>query len=274
MPIARLLFYLFTAGGVALAVGSWLHEPPPLWVALLSLFLYVGYVTGGVIFARFSMFADVVTAGPRNARGVALTFDDGPDPRSTPAILDMLDEAGAKATFFVIGRKAEKNPEIIKEISSRGHGLGLHSYNHERTYMFRSPWFVKRDLERCAALIDNLTGARPTLFRPPIGHVSPSIGKIARELELDIVGWSARGVDGWSGARPSEVAEKVKRRLRDGAIVLLHDASERGDFVPASLAALPAILAEADRLQLPIVRVDSWLEAGDEAEREAAHDLA
>lgn len=267
MPPARLLFYFLTAGGVALAVGSWLYEPPPLWLSLALLFSYVLYVTGGVVFARFSMFADVVTAGPKDARGAALTFDDGPDPATTPTILDALEEAGARATFFVIGQKAEAHPELLRDIAKRGHAIGLHSYRHERTYMFRSPWFVRRDLERCSDLVEELTGTRPRLFRPPIGHVSPSIGKVTRELGLVLVGWSARGVDGWSGAKPRVVADKVNRRLRDGAIVLLHDASERGDFTPASLEALPLILAEADRLQLPLVRVDDWLDEAPEAPR-------
>lgn len=274
MPIARLFFYVFTAGGVALAAGSWFLEPPPLWLSLLLLFLYLGYVTGGVVFSRFSMFGDVVTAGPRNARGVALTFDDGPHPRSTPQILDLLDTVGAKATFFVIGHKAEEHPDLVREIAARGHAIGIHSYAHERTYSFKSPWFVRRDLERCVTLLEGLTERRPTLFRPPIGHVSPSIAKVARELELDLVGWSIRGVDGWAGAEPAEVADRVKRRLRDGAIVLLHDAAERDDFVPASLEALPAILEEADRLQLPLVRLDGWLGVGAAAEHEAAHDAA
>src|SRR5262245_65290978 len=97
-------------------------------MACLALFAYVGLVTLGVVFSRFSMFADVITLGPRNARGVALTFDDGPDPRSTSAILDLLDEAGAKATFFVIGSKAEAHPELVRRIHDRGHAIGVHSY--------------------------------------------------------------------------------------------------------------------------------------------------
>ena len=125
MPLARLLFYFSTAGGVAMAIVSLAYEPPPLWFALGSLFLYLNLCVWGVIFSRFSMFADVVTAGPREARGVALTFDDGPDPQSTPQILDMLDAADAKATFFVIGRKVHEHPDLAAEIAERGHGLGV-----------------------------------------------------------------------------------------------------------------------------------------------------
>jgi peptidoglycan/xylan/chitin deacetylase (PgdA/CDA1 family) len=98
------------------------------------------------------------------------------------------------------------------------------------------------------------------------------MARVARELDLQVIGWSVRGVDGWSGAKPAAVAGKVVPRLRDGAIVLLHDAAERGDFVPASVEALPKILEAAARRQLAFVRVDSWLGQGSRAEQADAHD--
>ena len=264
MPPARLLFYFATAAGIGLAILSVAWQPPPSWIALSALTGYVLLVVSGVTFSRFSMFADVVTAGPSDARGVALTFDDGPDPRSTPKILDMLDDAGAKATFFVIGHKAEKHPELIREICERGHAVGVHSYRHERLLSLRAPGHVRADLERSIVLLHELTGARPLLFRAPIGHISPAMARVARELDLTAIGWSVRGVDGWSGARAAVVAAKVVPRLRDGAIVLLHDAAERGDFMPASVGALPEIVKAAQNKQLSFVRVDSWLDAADE----------
>lgn len=262
MPPARLLFYFTTAGGIGMAVLSVAYEPPPLWIALSCLFLYINLCVGGVIFSRFSMFADVVTAGPRDARGIALTFDDGPDPQSTPQILDLLDSADAKATFFVIGRKVREHQALVAEICERGHAVGVHSYAHPRLFSLYSPRRVREDLEQAIELLHEVTGERPRLFRAPIGHISPSIAKVIKELELDAVGWSVRGVDGWAGAKPDVVANKIKRGLADGAIVLLHDASERGDFVPASVAALPSILASASAKQLPFVRVDQWLGYG------------
>jgi peptidoglycan/xylan/chitin deacetylase (PgdA/CDA1 family) len=274
MPPARALFYVATAGALTLAAWSLAYEPPPTWVALTCLFLYLCLCVAGVIFARLSMFADVVTLGPRRARGVALTFDDGPDPRSTPKVLDLLDGADAKATFFVIGKKAEEHPELVREISERGHVVAVHSYAHARLFSLFPPWRVKADLERSIEVIHNITGARPRLFRAPIGHVSPSMARVARQLELCIVGWSVRGLDGWAGAKAEHVARKVITKLDDGAIVLLHDASERGDFVPASLEALPKILAAARDKQLPFVRLDRWLGQGDRAAIEEAHDLA
>ncbi|HZO17025.1 MAG TPA: polysaccharide deacetylase family protein [Polyangiaceae bacterium] len=272
MPVARLLLYAATAGGFALAVKAVAFEPPPLWVACLALFAYVGLVTLGVVFSRFSMFADVITLGPQHARGVALTFDDGPDPRTTPKILDLLESAGASATFFIIGSKAEAHPDIVRDIHARGHAIGIHSYAHERLLSLKGPWHVRADLERAARLLANITGKRPLLFRPPIGHISPSMARVVRDMDLVVIGWSARAVDGWSGAKSDHVAERVIRKLRDGTFVLLHDAAERGDFIPASVQALPRILEAAREKNLPLVRVDRWLGEGTAAELSEAHD--
>ena len=274
MPPARLLFHFATALGIGLAIMSVVWQPPPTWVAVTCLVGYLSLVSIGVTFSRFSMFADVVTLGPSNARGVALTFDDGPDPTSTPKILDILDDAGAKATFFVIGRKAQEHPELVREISERGHAVGVHSFAHDRLMSLRSPKRVSADLEKSVALLSDITGVRPCMFRAPIGHVSPAMARAAHDLGLAVIGWSVRGVDGWSGAKPDLVANKIVRKLSDGAIVLLHDAAERGDFVPASVKALPDIVAAADKRQLPFVRVDAWLGlAGDEDDDDAHDDV-
>jgi peptidoglycan/xylan/chitin deacetylase (PgdA/CDA1 family) len=264
VPFARLLFYAATAAGIGLAASAVLFEPPPPWIALSALTGYIALVTLGVTFSRFSMFADVITLGPRNARGVALTFDDGPDPRSTPRVLDLLDEAGAKATFFVIGSKADEHRELVRDIAERGHAIGIHSYAHERLLSLRSPAHVQDDLTRSLDLLHEITGVRPIMFRAPIGHISPAMARAVRALNLSVIGWSVRGVDGWSGAKSDAVATKINRKLCDGAIVLLHDASERGDFIPAGIKALPKIFDVAESRQLSFVRVDTWLRDTDD----------
>lgn len=259
MPVARAVMYLATVGGLALAVKSLVSGPPPLWLALGALVAYVLLITAGVVFARFSMFADVVSRGPAGAHGVALTFDDGPDPQSTPQILDLLDEADAKAAFFAIGRKAEAHPALIRDIVSRGHVIGLHGYEHDTLMALRLPWQVRADLERGLDALERITGERPTLYRAPVGHVSPAMARVVGDLGLTVVGWSVKSLDGWSGARPAGVVGRVLPHLRDGSIVLLHDAAARGDFVPASVGALPELLEVARRRQLDLVRVDAWL---------------
>jgi peptidoglycan/xylan/chitin deacetylase (PgdA/CDA1 family) len=253
--------YLVTVGAIAFALRSLLTDPPTLPWTLLALGAYLAIITFGVVFARFEMFADVLSRGPTGARGVALTFDDGPDPKTTPRVLDALDAAGAKATFFVIGRKAERHPELVRDIVARGHALGVHGYDHDRFLSLRLPWRVRRDLEQAITVLAQITGHRPQLYRAPVGHVSPAMARVVAGLDLTVVGWSIKSLDGWSGASPERVLRRVVPSLGDGAIVLLHDAAERGDFEPASLEALPEILEVAARRQLDLVRVDSWLTA-------------
>ena len=261
MPVGRALLYVASIAAVALCVRALAIGPPSLPFALGVLGGYVGLVTVGVLFMRLGMFLEVTTRGPGGARGVALTFDDGPHPEHTRRVLDSLDAFGAKAAFFVIGRKADAHPELVREIARRGHALGVHGYSHDRFFSLRSRRRVRRDLRRAVAALERITGERPRLFRPPIGHLSPAIAGVARELGLRAVGWSVRGLDGWRGARARRVAARVRAGLRDGAIVLLHDAAECDDRVPAGVEALDAILATAARNGLRFVRVDHWLRA-------------
>lgn len=262
MPVARALLYAASLGALALVARSLLVAPVPIAVACAAIVGYLALVLCGVFFLGLGMFVDVVKRGPPGARGVALTFDDGPSPEHTPRVLALLDQAGVKATFFVIGRKAEAHPELVREIAARGHAVGLHSHAHDRLLSLRSARYVERDLRRGLDVIERITGARPALFRPPVGHTNPRIARVVDALDLDVIGWSARGFDGLAGASPEGVAARVIPGLRDGAIVLLHDAAERDDHAPAGVAALPRILAAMSQRNLTGVRVDAWLDEG------------
>jgi peptidoglycan/xylan/chitin deacetylase (PgdA/CDA1 family) len=227
-------------------------------VALVAFAAYVGLVTWGVLSPSLEMFAEVVWRGPAGARGVALTFDDGPHPTFTRSVLEELDRAGAKATFFVIGEKGEREPELLKEMAARGHLVGVHGHHHDRALSFRSLERVRSDLERAVEIIAKATGERPRFFRPAVGQTNPRIARAARELGLTIVGWSLRGLDGVR-ADPDRVAARVIPRLKDGAIVLLHDAAERDDRKPAAPEALARILEAMRERRMPAVRIDAWM---------------
>jgi peptidoglycan/xylan/chitin deacetylase (PgdA/CDA1 family) len=259
MPPARLLFYAATSGVLALTGYSVLARPPPLGWALVVLLGYVGLVLGSVLVLRWRVFVDAVVRGPRDARGVALTFDDGPHPTWTPRILELLAQHDAKATFFVIGRKAEEHPQVIRAILDAGHSVGLHSYAHDRLFSLRGEERVRDDLQRGVAALEKLTGERPTLFRPPIGHTNPIIARVADALDLTVVGWTIGARDGVSSARVDSVVARVRRDLRDGAIVLLHDAPERGDREPAAVRALPLVFDALDAERLAVVPLSRWI---------------
>jgi peptidoglycan/xylan/chitin deacetylase (PgdA/CDA1 family) len=257
MPPARAVFYALTVAALAYSVRAVLVGPPPVWAAALALTLYLAALMAGVLSLRLREYVDAQLTAPAGKSGVALTFDDGPDPETTPRVLDALDAAGAKATFFVIGRKAERHPELVREILRRGHDVGLHSYAHDRLFAMRGPRRWRKDLKRGIRALEGITGARPRLFRPPIGHTNPHVAGVLRELGLRVVGWSLSARDGVAGSA-SRVAERVLGRVRDGDIVLLHDASERGDRTPAGVDALPAILRGLEQRGVALVALSAW----------------
>ena len=269
MPLARVVFWASTAGAIVLAIRSALVGPPPLAASFAAVTAYILLVLAGVFLLRLRMFTDAIVRGPSAARGVVLTFDDGPHPEHTRHVLDLLDERAAKATFFVIGRKVDAHPELVREIVGRGHEVGIHGWEHDRFFAMRGPRRVRRDLERAIVSIEKATGKRPTLFRPPIGHTNPTIARIAELLDLTVVGWSVSAGDGVEFSKPDAVARKISSGLADGAIVMLHDAAERGDRRPAAAVALPAIFEAIDANNLSVVQLSDWLAEGSSTTKRA-----
>jgi len=266
MPPARILFYAATLGGILFTVHAILRGPPSMFVAVLASAAYTAIILCGVFILGLRMFADAILRGPKDAKGIVLTFDDGPDPIHTPKVLDLLDAAdGAKATFFVIGHKVEKHPEVVREIVARGHEVGVHGYEHDRLFSLRGSRRVKKDLEKAVRTLEKVTKNKPTLFRPPIGHTNPTIARIADQLDLTVIGWTAAGYDGIAKASPTRVAARVERELDDGVIVLLHDAAERGDHEPVITKALPLILAAAKDKNLKVARLRDWVDELEES---------
>jgi peptidoglycan/xylan/chitin deacetylase (PgdA/CDA1 family) len=186
------------------------------------------------------------------ARAVALTFDDGPHPEGTPAILDALESGGARATFFLVGEQVERWPELAGEIVRRGHEIALHGHRH-RLLLRRSASSVARDLDQAAALIAEVTGRAPAYYRPPYGVFSTGALALVRRRGWKPMLWSRWGWD-WSTRRsPEAIAERAASGLRSGDVVLLHDAdhySARGSW-RRTLAALPPVLAAIAGLGVP-----------------------
>jgi peptidoglycan-N-acetylglucosamine deacetylase len=181
----------------------------------------------------------------RRGAGVGLSFDDGPDPDWTPAVLDALDDVGATATFFVVGERVERGPELTREILARGHELGIHGMEHRRHDRL-DPDEGRREVADCAAAIERAGGVRPDRYRPPYGAASPQLAAICAELELELDYWSSWGQD-WDPIPAERIARLVLRDLEPGAIVLLHDSAtfaERPDPGP-TVAAIPLIAAAA-----------------------------
>lgn len=241
MPVARLALFGSSALGVALlCFGP--RGAGGAWLAAVGLLLHGALATLGVLLPGLRVFAEPFGRG-RPGRGlVSLTFDDGPEPATTRAVLEVLKQRGARATFFVLGEKAERNAPVLAEILAGGHELGLHGHTHDRAYSLRSVRFVVNDVRRARAVVERAAEKRVTWFRPPVGFVSPATARAVRREGLRLAGWTVRGLDGRASATPDRVLARVVERLEDGTIVLLHDASEHGDRVPVSVALLPALL--------------------------------
>lgn len=257
-PPARLLLWVLTLAVLAVSMHAVLHPEAASAVFLCVAFgAYVTYVIAGVMFPSLQMHADV-TVRLRDP-GVALTFDDGPHPETTREVLRHLRERGMTATFFLIGRKVERHPEVVREIIDQGHEVALHTYDHDRVYPFKSPAAVVADIRRTQRAIQQACGRTPTWFRPPVGMTSPRTAQGTRRAGVRIVAWSARGLDGIRHGAGASLLPRLYRGLRPGAIVLLHDASERDDFTPPSLAVLPEFLAEIERRGLVTKRLGDVL---------------
>lgn len=183
---------------------------------------------------------------PAHAHGpdeFCLTFDDGPDPRSTPQVLDLLDRRGDRATFFCIGRRVARHPDLAREILRRGHRLGNHTFSHPNTFAFRLWRGLMDEVARAQDTIEDVTGSRPQYFRPPAGMRNPILEAVLARENLLLVNWSRRAYD--AVVRDSAfIVRRLASGARAGAILLLHDGA-LGDRPPPALGEILPRLFEA-----------------------------
>lgn len=224
-----------------------------LWACLIFLTVYMAIpwivtrILGLGIFRR-----------GRSHRQIAFTFDDGPDPRYTPELLDLLQSYGVKATFFVLGAKAERYPELIRRIHAEGHQIGIHNYTHLSNWLM-APWTVRsRQVGRTEAIIADITGVRPTYYRPPWGIIN--FGDFWLRRRYRIILWSLMGRDWDHGVGPEKLKRRLLNGIKGGSVVLLHDSGDTfgaDEDAPAHmLRALREVLAEVTASGYECVRVD------------------
>jgi peptidoglycan/xylan/chitin deacetylase (PgdA/CDA1 family) len=186
-------------------------------------------------------------AGQGRPGGVALTFDDGPHPVGTPAVLDALARLGWTATFFLLGSQVDRFPDVARSIVAAGHEVGVHGYEHDN-HLARSGRWARRDLGRACRQISAVTGARPRWFRPPYGVLSAGSVRAAAELDLTPVLWTSWGRD-WLGPPADQVLRNLLRSLDDGGTVLLHDSdcTSRPGAWRSAVGVLAPLATELDR---------------------------
>lgn len=184
---------------------------------------------------------------------VALTFDDGPDPKSTPAFLDELDRLGVRATFFLLGEHAARHQALTREIADRGHELGVHGWTHRRPWLPYDPRELS-GIRRTLETIELATGCLPRWYRPPFGILTGGRWAAAARSGLRTVLWSAWGKDWTPQATPRSIHLTLLPDLRGGATLLLHDTdrnSAPGSW-RATLGALPLVIESCQEAELKI----------------------
>jgi peptidoglycan/xylan/chitin deacetylase (PgdA/CDA1 family) len=186
--------------------------------------------------------------------GAALTFDDGPHPEGTPAVLEVLARADARATFFVIGEQVERRPALAAEIAAAGHVVALHGYRH-RLQLRMSAAQLQADLERGIEAVRSATGTEVGWHRPPSGIYSPAGLRAVRAAGLRPLLWSRWGKDWRRLTTPARIATRATREISSGDVILLHDAdfySARGSH-RRTVEALPIVLSRLSHLGLATV---------------------
>lgn len=177
--------------------------------------------------------------GPE-VKQVALTFDDVPDPRFTPQVLDVLKKQGVKATFFVVGSRARKHPDLLRRIHREGHIIGNHSYSHP-LFKTKSVQEFKNEIERTEKVIERLIGYKPRLIRPPYGEINEEQLKWAKQQGYKIINWNVDSLD-WKALDKNKVKHNVLSAVGPGSIVLQHAGGGTGSNLTGTIEALPDII--------------------------------
>lgn len=196
-------------------------------VVLLAIFSY------GFFAPQAQVFGKTVTRlhTPPRAKVVALTFDDGPNGYYTEEVLNILKEENVKATFFLVGDNVVAYPEVARDIARNGQQIGNHSLGHSYLLPFRRTASLEAELARTNAVIYRTTGERPKVFRPPHGFKTPWLIKAARREGLTVVTWSVMTTDYSRHAKADVIAKQILKKVRPGAIIVLHDGLNRGHNV-------------------------------------------
>ncbi|WP_068781451.1 MULTISPECIES: polysaccharide deacetylase family protein [unclassified Paenibacillus] len=198
-----------------------------------------------------------VFRGPR-VKQVALTFDDVPDPRFTPQVLKILKREGVKATFFVVGSRAKKHPDLVRQIHRDGHIIGNHSYTHNQ-FKKHSMQEFQSEILRTEKVIQNIVGYRPKLIRPPYGDINEAQVRWAKRHSYRVVNWNVDSLD-WKGLDKDKVKQNVLETVGPGSIVLQHAGGGSGSNLNGTIEALPEIIEQLKSKGYQFVNVADMLQ--------------
>jgi peptidoglycan/xylan/chitin deacetylase (PgdA/CDA1 family) len=240
-PFVKFSLLTHAAAGASLLVipGSW------PW-ALAAVAANQGVLIGAGLLPRTTLLGPNINRLPAAAvarREIALTIDDGPDPEVTPQVLDLLDAADAKASFFCIGHVARRHPALCREIVARGHRVENHGDSHSAAFAAFSRRRMAADIAAAQAALSDITGQAPRFFRPTAGLRSPLLDPVLTQLGLRLASWTRRPFDTREGS-PVVVYQRLTKNLAAGDILLMHDghAARTPAGQPVILEVLPRLL--------------------------------
>jgi peptidoglycan/xylan/chitin deacetylase (PgdA/CDA1 family) len=248
----RKIVLLFLVGSSILIAVGWLSGFMYIWLVLLLILANVLLLLAGSFCICCGLYIQSLCSGNKSAKNIALSFDDGPHPEYTPRVLALLKEHEIKACFFLIGKNIEGNESIVKQIIEDGHSIGSHSYSHVNHFGFFSTKKLLGDLQKNEQILENISGKKVKLFRPPFGVTNPNIASAARFLDYTVIGWSIRSFD-TRVTDPIKTIKRISKRLKAGKLILLHDNHER--IIPI----LEGVIKEADSKGYSIVSVETLL---------------
>ena len=206
------------------------------------LFVLLGAATLFIVYMLFhprSQWLVANRARVPGARCIALTFDDGPDPVYTPKLLDLLREKGVKATFFVVGKRADQHPEVVRRAWAEGHLIANHTWSHYPLFCFLMPRRLRAEIDCGTESVRRICGFRPRLFRSPVGLRHPLLAPYLQDAKLEYVSWTIRTRDTLT-ASSAILARRILNKATSGDIILLHDRLPGG--TDAMLLALPGVI--------------------------------
>ncbi|MHC5054342.1 MAG: polysaccharide deacetylase family protein [Planctomycetota bacterium] len=247
-------FHVTSIAALALAgAAAWFLEGSARWAALGAVAAaWVALVAVGVCVLRLGFFCRVHSRGRAGSGEVALTFDDGPDPASTPALLDALARKGVRAAFFCVGSRVDLEPELVRRIAAEGHLVCNHTHSHSGLTNLFTTRRVVAEIVMASDAVERAAGARPRFFRPPVGLTNPNVASAARQLGLDVIAWRCGLFD--RGSKPAQsVVDRVLRALRERDIVALHD---QGVAPERLVAVAEGVIDGARRKGLDFERLD------------------
>jgi len=216
----------------------------------------------GLFHPRATLFGPVLWRGPEDQAAVALTFDDGPHPEYSARIAEILSKEGARATFFCIGQRVERHPELATALHRAGHGLENHTFSHGTGRDLFQTERLRTDLQRCQEVIAGITSKAPRYYRPAVGIRNPVVHRAARAVGLQVVTWTRAARDG-AFALDAWRARRMGSRATPGSILALHDGSsaERSALREETVRNLPELLRHVKDRGLRFLTVAELLTA-------------